>query len=65
MSIYDQPLELRFDAPIELKKGKTYLLKSASFDLPNDALEHIMKQLKKQTGAKFIMISGNVDVVVI
>lgn len=52
-------IELHFEKPIEIKKGKTYLLNFRGGDLPGDTITHILKNLKKITGAKFVWIQGN------
>ena len=64
MSIYEQPIEIKFDMPIEVKKGKYYLIKTEGY-LPSDALKHIIKSLHKNTGAHFIIVQGNAEVVTI
>jgi hypothetical protein len=62
VSIYDQPIELHFEKPIEIKKGKTYLLNLKGGEMPGNAIDHILKHLKKTTGAKFIWIQGNATI---
>jgi hypothetical protein len=57
-SIYNTPIEVVFEKPIEIKKGKTYLIKTA-IGLSGDLANHIIKQLNKQTGAKFVIINGS------
>jgi len=62
MSIYDQSIELHFEKPIEIKKGKTYILNLRGGDIPGDAIDRILKHLKKTTGAKFVWIQGNATI---
>ena len=62
MSIYDQPIQLNFEKPIEIKKGKTYLLNLRGGDMSGEAINHILKHLKKTTGAKFVWIQGNATI---
>lgn len=57
-NIYNTPIEVLFETPIEIKKGKTYILKSYG-SLTHEVAEHIIKHISKQTGAKFIIISGS------
>lgn len=59
MSVYDQPFELHFEKPIEIKKGKTYVLNLKGSNMPNDVIEHILKHLEKKTKAKFVWLQGN------
>ena len=55
---YNSPIEIVFEKPIEVKKGKTYLIKSYG-SLPPEIARHIIKQLNKQTGAKFVILDGS------
>ena len=57
-NIYNTPIEIVFEKPIEVKKGKTYIIKSYG-ELQKDVAQHIIKHLNKQTGAKFVILSGS------
>lgn len=62
MSVYDQSIQLNFEKPIEIKKGKTYLLNLRGGDMSGETINHILKHLKKTTGAKFIWVQGNATI---
>ena len=60
---WDAAFEIKFEKPIELKKGKTYLLINRGAEVPDYVLGRALKHIKKTTGAKIIFVQGQVNVV--
>lgn len=47
---------------MEIKKGKTYIVRATGADLTSDQARLVIKQLNEQTGAKWIYMSGSLEV---
>ena len=60
-NVYNTPIEICFEQPIELKKGKSYVFKTIG-SLPMDVVQHIIKSIKKTTGANVVIIDGSVNI---
>ena len=59
VSFYDKEIHINFDQPVEIKKNKSYVIRNLGAELPKEIIDHILKNLQKQTGAKFIIIQGS------
>lgn len=59
-------IELQIDVilgkAMEIEKGKTYIIRSTGADLWADEASFVIKQLNEQTGAKWIYLSGSLEV---
>ena len=59
-------IELQVDVilgkAMEIKKGKTYIVQATGADLTADQARFVVKQLNEQTGAKWIYMSGSLEV---
>ena len=58
-SFYDNEIHVDFEQPVEIKKNKTYVIRNLGAELPKEIVNHILKNLQKQTGAKFIIVQGD------
>ena len=56
-------INVSFEKPLEIQKGKTYVIRNLGADLPAEAIERILQRINKSTDAKFIYISGNLEIV--
>jgi len=61
-----EKIELEVDVVLgkamEIKKGKTYIIRATGADLTSDQARLVIKQLNEQTGAKWIYMSGSLEV---
>ena len=62
----NKKIELEVDVilgkAMEIEKGKTYIVRATEADLSADQARFVVKQLNEQTGAKWIYMSGSLEV---
>lgn len=61
-----EKIELEVDVilgkAMEIKKGKTYIVRATGAGLTSDQARLVIKALNEQTGAKWLYMSGSLEV---